>query len=1475
MPSIIVREKKAATGLYWVWCLAFFVFCKPVIGQTTKNFSLPSGITAADYAADIIVIKLKNSSFSPQQRSSFANSSALLDKIQQVAGAKEMKPIFPEKSSGKPTQARLSDSPGSLDNIYKMYLPAGSDLVGTINQLLQIEEVVYAEPYYLMKPLGTHAVHQSGYIPNDPEATPGNGKQDYLAVIKAYDAWQIEKGDASVVIGILDTGVGLGHQDLMGNLHYNLLDPINGIDDDSDGYVDNYLGWDMANSDNDPTADNDQHGTMVTGMATATTDNGKGMAGAGFRSSYMPVKIFRSEDNFFWKGYEAIAYAADQGCKVINLSWGSLYGYSAFGQDIINYAVLEKDVVVVAAAGNSGKHENYYPASYKHVLSVAVSDAKDNKVSQTTYGYFVDLMAPGNSNYTTANGDKYQVSSGSSLSTPLVAGAAALVRAKYPELSALQVMEKLRLCADDIYAVGTNANYPEQLGHGRLNMKKALQPLNSPALRMSSFTYYNDLGAYAFWGDTLRIQMNITNYFKPTSANATVTLSSPSKYVTLMDSVFRIGMVDSLQSVHNNETPFKIYLHQDLPVNEKLVFRLGYEDGTYSDYEYFSINSAPDHITINNGTLQLTVGTNGDIAYTPHELYGGKGMLFQSNPVAKQMGLIIAAGADSVSDNVVIDFGIESRSKDFGALEKSRINATTVADLHFGSVFSDVYATNPLGFRVEQTWLADTSAGNGHFMVTEYRVSHLSADMLADLRVGLFADWNLGDPDANQANWDATYQLGYAYDGNLYTGAALLSAQHPAYYAIDIKDLNGNLSDVGSTFTDEERFTFLSGENSKLQAGVHGSGNDVACLLGASTDSVIQYQTEKYAFAVVAGNSLAELQAAVTAAQEKYATFLARPEISQTANVCRDSIVTIVPEGGTLFRFYRDPYGQELLHQGNTFTTWAVSEDTAVYVANIDHGYESRITRINVQMLEPVAAFSFNAITNRGIIHDTLFLDESGNYTIDLKDESLHASSWEWNFGNGFQSTLQNPTTRYDKPGIYTITLYVESEPGCQDTSVRVLTVVERAPAPQIKDQTVCSGSAITLQAANTNVLQFYADASLKQPIGQGASFTSGGLTSDTVFYVVNAGGEYASVPKMVTVKVVQPELEIDYALDTTNLVTKYGITFRATGDLANVQSLEWYVDESWVGEGDSIQYDFLAQHKAGQSFTIRLDYILSSAGLSCAYSTSRTLVPAATDQPAFAVTHICRNDKAVVSPLEGEVFYFYEDMMLDSLIHKGRTMEISGIQGIHTYYVTCMDGLKESDATEVAVSINRFADFALSTDTLYLSEDDRVTLEAFTLDHSDPAQVSWNWDLGDGQMVTKPVSFTQQFDTAGVYHIRMAAYTAEGCVNTIERQLVVQNVAATNTKLIDAALMVYPNPSLGTITIENPHWLYENLTVYLRSTQGKVLFRQNFIYQATPVTIELSGNDPHALPEGIYLLQIGSRHSDFFRKVMITSPNR
>ncbi len=1024
-------------------------------------FQRSTGVTAADYAPGTVVVCLRPSAASPNART--ATGSKVLTDIRKVCGAARIAPVI----TLAPNARTAATHP--LADIYRIETNE-TDLPALINRLQQLDAVLYAEPYYLLRPLTTAP-------PNDPAAHPQQGQQDYLTTVHAYEAWAIEPGDPNIIIGMLDTGVELDHPDLTDNLYVNAADPVNGLDDDGDGYVDNHHGWDFADHDADPSADFDGHGTGVTGVAAATPNNSTGIAGLGYRSSYLPIKVFRSGDGRFALGYEAIAYAADRGCQVINLSWGGANAYSQFGQDVINYAVQERDVVVVAAAGNSGRNERYYPASYDGVLSVAVTDTQDRAVAQTTHNHWVDLVAPGQYSYSTQNGGGYHYGSGSSLAAPLVAGAAALLRARFPQWSAEQVMQQLRLSADDIYHLAENAAYPEQLGYGRLNAARALQVSGTPALRVSSLAYTNRAGAYAYRDDTLALTMGYRNWLSP-AANVTVTLSSPSPYVTLVDSVVQLGAVDSLAQVTHGGHPFRVRLHRDLPPNYELVFRVGFSSGRYQDYQYVRIVSSPDHATVSNDRLSLRVHGNGTLG-SGHP----GGLRYQGQIVAPQLGLTIAASASDDSD----PFAHEKLSHDFTTTKGMNVHSSPAGGMLLRSSFADTTRA----VSVEQTWLADTSADRLSFIVSEYRVTNTGDSAKTNLRVGLSTNWSLGE-GARRVGWDSTYRMGYVYDAQQqrYGAVALLTEQLPSYYALN-------------------------------QANAPGSSGRV--IVAALLDTLAARQLAKVGLALLVGHSLAELQQAVQAARAYYQRYRRRPLLLPAVPVCAGKSATVRVAHETTLRFYRDPLGADLLGEGASYQTGAIYQDTAVYVAPVRDGFEGAIRRVPVLISEPIARFTVDAASNPSFRNDTLFLDELHRDALRFADESRQVTRWKWNFGNGSGSSEQHPTAQFAEPGRYLITLTAYGAPGCAHQVSRTVTVARRSERPVVSDRRVAAGDTVMLRASNTSRISVYADELLIQRLITGERFVSKPLRQTTDLWVVNVAGPIPSLPQRVRVEVVSP----------------------------------------------------------------------------------------------------------------------------------------------------------------------------------------------------------------------------------------------------------------------------------------------------------------------------------------------------------------
>lgn len=318
------------------------------------------------------------------------------------------------------------------------------------------------------------------FTPNDLLPATGNPNQYYMHLCAFPEAWNITRGDSSVIIAITDNGFHLAHPDL----HHKWLAnsgeiPSDEIDNDNNGYTDDDLGWNAVDNNGQVGADLPglTHATAVSGLASAHTHNGLGIAGAGFSCRLLPVKISDSS-NIPLAGYTGIWFAADRGAHVINCSWGGII--PSFGeQTIVDYA-LSLGCVVVAAAGNDNDTLPMYPAAYPGVIAVAATTAQDIRYSLSNFGSWVSLCAPGHAVYTcdynaATQQFTYSYRNGTSMAAPLVAGAAALMKSLYLAAAPALVKQCLQDAADPIDQLPANAPYAGLLGSGRLNAKAALE----------------------------------------------------------------------------------------------------------------------------------------------------------------------------------------------------------------------------------------------------------------------------------------------------------------------------------------------------------------------------------------------------------------------------------------------------------------------------------------------------------------------------------------------------------------------------------------------------------------------------------------------------------------------------------------------------------------------------------------------------------------------------------------------------------------------------------------------------------------------------------------------------------------------------------------------------------------------------------------------------------------------------------------
>ncbi|MCR4439935.1 MAG: S8 family serine peptidase [bacterium] len=449
----------------------------------------------------------------------------------------------------------LKHAPNGGERIYRVSFAAPRDPEEVAAELRTSPYLEYADPV---------AVHFIEETPNDPRF----GEQWYLPKIKAPQAWDVAKGDSSVVIAIVDNGVDYQHPDLAQNLWVNWREArgLAGVDDDGNGYVDDVYGYDIAEQDPDPTncpPDAEgyyDHGTLLAGVACAVTNNGVGIAGTSWGCRYMPVKTsYDSSPRSVSFGYQGILYAARTGARIINCSWGRFGQPMASEQDIINTATA-MGAVVVASAGNTVTDELHYPSAYRNVLSVTWLSSGDQRIAVyqsgewvgSTHGPAVDVAAPGLNISSTVprSAGSYGLASGSSLASPIASGTCGLLVTQHPEWSPLRIMQQVVLTADNVDRV--NPGFEGQLGSGRVNALRAVteaEPVQLPPKIHTDTLIVREAGGDGDGvfehGELIYITGRIRNYSVTVANNASLVLSSADTSFDFPTPRVFVGTVDA------------------------------------------------------------------------------------------------------------------------------------------------------------------------------------------------------------------------------------------------------------------------------------------------------------------------------------------------------------------------------------------------------------------------------------------------------------------------------------------------------------------------------------------------------------------------------------------------------------------------------------------------------------------------------------------------------------------------------------------------------------------------------------------------------------------------------------------------------------------------------------------------------------------------------------------------------------------
>lgn len=435
----------------------------------------------------------------------------------------------------------------ALETTYLLKAPAAADVAQMAEAYAQHPAVEYAEPNY------TVTIQM---VPNDPYYQ--DGRLWGIKQIHAEQAWDHTLGDGAIV-AVVDTGVDYTHPDLARNIWTNGGEiPGNGVDDDGNGYVDDVRGYDFVNRDADP-KDDAGHGTHVAGTVAAAGMNGIGVVGVAPDAQILMVKALNHQGvGTSSTAAAAMVYAIKHGADVVNCSFVSRDWPRPFKDAVLLAA--SRGVAIVAGAGNDGWIADIRAAalaSEPSVILVAATTPNDAKADFSNYGATVDLAAPGVGIWSTVPGTgfpggSYAAWAGTSMATPHVSGAMALLIAKDLTAPLTEVRRRLLATADPF---PVPPDHP--IGRGRLNVGAAMTSPRHPDLAVTRVQVTDvDGDGFPRAGDMLQITVTLKNLWADAKAVSAMLSPAAGSPVTVVKDTITFGPIAIDQERGNAGTPF-------------------------------------------------------------------------------------------------------------------------------------------------------------------------------------------------------------------------------------------------------------------------------------------------------------------------------------------------------------------------------------------------------------------------------------------------------------------------------------------------------------------------------------------------------------------------------------------------------------------------------------------------------------------------------------------------------------------------------------------------------------------------------------------------------------------------------------------------------------------------------------------------------------------------------------------------------
>jgi serine protease len=830
-----------------------------------------SQMFSQDYMLQTLTVKFKQGSGYPEKIRSGEISD--IGEFKQIIGEHTLKSfvnpaILKNIEQRKKNDNNLLSSKSNigLERIFTIEYQKKIDAKFASEKLSKFEFVEYAEPRYI------HKIFQDS-LPNDSL----RGDQYYLRTINAIEAWaHVDTAGKQVVVSVVDTGVDYYHEDLEGVLYINPgedgLDDngndkrTNGIDDDGNGFIDDWRGWDFAANNTEEGYDNDPmpgnpHGTHVAGIIAAVKNNFIGIAGIGLNTKILPVKI--GNDNPFSRGlvnsYDGLLYAAIAGADIINCSWGS-GGYSQSEQDVVNQ-VIELGSLIVAAAGNDYSQIAFFPASYSGVISVAAIDGNEYKASFSNYYSAVDVSAPGVDVMSTIPVNEYVAWSGTSMASPVAAAVAGMIRLNHPEYNNIQIGEHLKATSENIDA--KNPGYAGLIGTGRVDAYQAVTAEYPVSISVKSYEIIEEIpDNFIELGERVDIKIELFNALNPVKNVRIFALSSAFNRPTFINDELYAGDFGEFETKMVDGTiSFYVTTENIINFNLPITLRIIDDDGRMFTTT-ISVFVNPSWRTMSLNNITLTYTSQGNLAYDDFPNNGrGEGFKYRDGSGLLFEGALMIGYSHELLANVARGSSGSAKNRDF-EIVKPIVTSFQNSDQEI--TFTEyVSRTDSLvaPVRVLQSGYQFKGDGKDDIIYAVYDVINETEIYQDSVYVGLYLDWDIGPSGSNnRAIWNK--EGNFAYNINVVdeslelAGIKMISEHAVNFWAIDNDGDTTDNPGVYDGFTKEEKWLMLTSGIGRDSTNI----TDVSMVIGAGPIRLRAGDTTRVAFALFSGYTLEELE---------------------------------------------------------------------------------------------------------------------------------------------------------------------------------------------------------------------------------------------------------------------------------------------------------------------------------------------------------------------------------------------------------------------------------------------------------------------------------------------------------------------------------------------------------------------------------------------------------------------------------------